>query len=73
MAEQLRFPFGTTTEQIHRLLVEVADKKGWDRSRVCYVIDLKSCTVRDTVYAVSNGTADLPLHPDGPTAVQRLT
>ena len=73
MAEQLRFPFGTTTEQIHKAIVEVANKNVWDRSRVCYVIDLKACTVKNTVYAVSNGTADLPLHPNGPSAVQRLT
>ena len=73
MAEQLRFPFGTTAEEIHKSIVEVATKNGWDRSRVCYVINLQACTVKETVYAVSNGTADLPLHPNGPSAVQKLT
>lgn len=72
MAEQLRVPFGTTEEKIREEIVRIAKKNNWDTSRVYYVIDIDACTVKDTAYAVSNTTADLPLHPGGSDAVQRL-
>lgn len=72
MAEQVRAQFGTTAEEIEQEIHRIAERNHWDKSRVYYVIDINSCTVRETVYAVSNRTADLPLHPVGPRAVQKL-
>ena len=72
MAEQIRVPFGTTMEKIREVIIQIAQRSGWDLSRVHYVIDLNASTAKETAYAVSNTTADLPLHPNGPDAVQRL-
>ncbi|MDA0747325.1 MAG: hypothetical protein O2954_12455 [bacterium] len=73
MAEQLRVKFGTTQEALRESIMKLADTQRWDKSRIYYVIDIHACTVKETVYAVSNRTADLPLHPNGPTAVQRIS
>ena len=72
MAQQVRVPFGTTAENLMSAIVEVSQKNRWEPSKTFFVIDLNACTVKETVYAVSDRTSDLPLHPDGPKAVQRL-
>ncbi|MCZ6632409.1 MAG: hypothetical protein O7G87_03325 [bacterium] len=72
MANHIKVKFGTTEEEIQRLILKLTEVNHWDPSRVRYVVDLNACTVADTVYAVSNTTADLPLHPNGPEAVQKL-
>ncbi len=64
--------FGTTVEELTRVLTEMAQKMGWDPRRVHYVIDIDKTTVKETVYAVSDRAEGLPLHPSGPSAVQRL-
>ena len=70
--ERIGVQFGTTVEELNRVLVVLATKMGWDPSRVHYVIDIESSTVKETVYAVSDGAEGLPLHLNGPSAVQRL-
>ncbi len=64
--------FGTTVEELTRVLTEMAQKMGWDPRRVHYVIDIDKTTVKETIYAVSDRAEGLPLHPSGPSAVQRL-
>lgn len=73
MAQQVRVPFGTTAEELKSAILETCRQNNWDPARVCFIIDLKACTVKDTVYAVSNRPSDLPAHPDGSKAVQRLS
>jgi hypothetical protein len=73
MAQQVRVPFGTTAETLKSAILETCRQNNWEPSRIYFVIDLNACTVKETVYAVSNRTSDLPLHPDGPNAVQRLS
>ena len=72
MAQHIKVKFGTTAEALRQLILKLTEVNSWDPARVRYVIDLNACTVTDTVYAVSNTTADLPLHPNGPDAVQTL-
>ena len=72
MALQVRVPFGTTAEHLREAILAVCKQNQWEPSTVYFVIDLGSCTVKETVYAVSDRTGDLPLHPDGPNAVQRM-
>ncbi len=71
--ERIAVKFGTTAEELHRVLIALAQRQGWDASRVHYVIDLESSNVKETVYAVSDRAEGLPLHPNGPGAVARLT
>jgi len=71
-AQRIKVKFGTTEEQIKRILVQLCEKNQWDQKRVLYVIDIDSCTVTDTVYAVADASDQLPLHPDGPNAVHKL-
>lgn len=70
--ERIGVKFGTTVEELNRVLLALAQKNGWDPSRVHYVIDIDKSTAKDTVYAVSDRAEGLPLHPSGPSAVQRL-
>ena len=72
MAQHVRVPFGTTAENLKSAILETCQQNNWDPSRVYFMIDLNACTVKETVYAVSNRTSDLPAHPDGAKAVQRL-
>jgi hypothetical protein len=71
--ERIAVKFGTTAEELHRVLAALAQKQGWELSHIHYVIDLESSNVKETVYAVSNRAEGLPLHPNGPGAVARLT
>jgi len=73
MAERIAVKFGTTEEELRRLIVRVVQAKKWDASRVYYVMDIDACTVKDTAYAVSDKTSELPAHPNGASAVQKLT
>lgn len=73
MAEKIAVKFGTTEQELRKLILKLAEAKRWDRSRVRYVVDMDACTVTDTAYAVSDRTSDLPLHPSGPDAVQKLS
>jgi len=73
MAEKIAVKFGTTEEELRKLILKLAEVKRWDSIRVRYVLDIDACTVTDTVYAVSDRTTDLPLHPSGPDAVQKLS
>ena len=70
--ERIGVQFGTTVEELNRVLVAMATNMGWDPSRVHYVIDIEKSTVKETVYAVADRAEGLPLHPNGPSAVQRL-
>ena len=72
MSVQVRVPFGTTYEALQDQILGVCRERNWDPARIYYVINIAACTVKETVYAVSDLPADLPLHPDGPKAVQRL-
>ena len=73
MAEHIKVKFGTTEEEIKRVILKLCEMHRWDQTRVRYVLDIDNCTVMDTAYAVSDRTSDLPLHPNGPDAVQKLT
>ena len=70
--ERIGVKFGTTVEELSRVLLALAQKMNWDPSRIHYVIDIEKSTVKETVYAVSDRAEGLPLHPNGPSAVQRL-
>jgi hypothetical protein len=70
--ERIGVQFGTIVEELNRGLFALATKMGWDPRRIHYVIDLDKTTVKETVYAVSDRAEGLPLHPSGPSAVQRL-
>ena len=70
--ERIGVQFGTTVEELNRVMVAMATKMGWDPRRVHYVINIDNSTVKETVYAVSDRAEGLPLHPNGPSAVQRL-
>ena len=70
--EQIGVQFGTTVEELNRVLVAMATKMGWDPRCVHYVINIDKSTVKETVYAVSDRAEGLPLHLNGPSAVQRL-
>lgn len=71
--ERIAVKFGTTAEELHRVLAVLAQKQGWELARVHYVIDLDKSNVKETVYAVSDRAEGLPLHPNGPGAVARLS
>ena len=68
----VRVGFGTTEEELRRKIAEVSQQSGWDLNRVHFVIDINACTVKETAYAVSDRTSDLPLHASGQDAVQKL-
>ena len=70
--ERIAVQFGTTVEELTRVLTAMAQKMGWDPRQVHYVIDIDKTTVKETIYAVSDRAEGLPLHPSGPSAVQRL-
>lgn len=70
--ERIGVQFGTTVEELTRVLTALAQKMNWDPRRVHYVIDIDKSTVKETVYAVSDRAEGLPLHPSGPSAVQKL-
>ena len=70
--ERIAVKFGTTVEELNRVLLALATKMGWDPRRIHYVIDIDRSTVKETAYAVSDRAEALPLHPNGPSAVQRL-
>lgn len=70
--ERVAVKFGTTAEELHRVLLALSKKNGWDPKRVHYVVDIDKSNVKDTVYAVADQAEGLPLHPSGPDAVQRL-
>ena len=70
--ERIGVEFGTTVEELNRVLIALATKMGWDPRRVHYVIDIDVSTVKETVYAVSDRAEGLPLHPSGPSAVEKL-
>ena len=70
--ERIGVKFGTTVEELNRVLVALATNRGWDPRCVHYVIDIEESTVEETVYAVSDQTESLPLHPSGPSAVEKL-
>ena len=72
MAERISVKFGTTEEEVRNLVLRLAEAKKWNLSQVRYVVDIDACNVNETVYAVSDRTSDLPLHPSGPDAVQKL-
>ena len=72
MAQQVRVPFGTTAENLREAILTVCQQSQWEPTKVYFVIDLGSCTEKETVYAISDRSAVLPLHPDGPKAVQRM-
>ena len=71
--ERIAVKFGTTAEELHRVLAALAQKQGWELARVHYVIDLDKSNVKETVYAVSDRAEGLPLHPNGLGAVARLS
>ncbi|MBS14639.1 MAG: hypothetical protein CME19_24010 [Gemmatimonadetes bacterium] len=70
--EHIGVQFGTTVEELTRLLTALAQNMGWDPRRVHYVIDIDKSTVKETVYAVSDRAERLPLHPNGASAVLKL-
>ena len=70
--ESIGVQFGTTVEELNRVLLALATKMGWDPSRIHYVIDIDKSTVKETVYAVSDRAEGLPLHPNGPSAVKKI-
>ena len=70
--ERIGVKFGTTVEELNRVLITLTTKMGWDLHRVHYVIDIDKSTVKETVYAVSDRVEGLPLHPSGPSAVEKL-
>ena len=72
MVHRLRVKFGTTEEAVRREILKICEQNRWNRAYVRYVVDLDACTVKETVYAVSDRSSDLPLHPSGPDAVQKL-
>ena len=72
MAERISVKFGTTEQEVRRQVLKIAEAKRWDLLRVRYVVDIDACNVKETVYAVSDRTSDLPMHPSGPDAVQKL-
>lgn len=72
MPQHVRVKFGATEEEVRGLINQLCEQTGWDKARVRYVVDMDACTVKETAYAVSDTTADLPLHPSGPDAVQKL-
>lgn len=73
MVQRIRVKFGTTVEELKKQILNLSEQCGWDKSRVRFVIDLDSCTVKETAYTVSDSSSELPLHPGGPDAVQSLT
>ena len=69
---RIKVKFGTTEEALRSEISRVCEQNRWNKAYVRYVVDLNACTVKETVYAVSDRTSDLPLHPSGPDAVQKL-
>ena len=71
--ERVDVKFGTTVEELDKVLNALATRLGWNLSHVYYVIDIDASTVNETVYAVSDREEGLPLHPSGPSAVKKLS
>ena len=72
MVQHIKAKFGTTDEELRAQINKLCELNQWDKTRVHFVIDLDKCTVQDTVYAVSDEARGLPLHRNGPSAVQKL-
>ena len=72
MVQNIGVKFGTTDEELRAQILKLCEAYRWDKNRVHFVIDINKCTVRETVYAVSDDSGGLPLHTDGPDAVQKL-
>ncbi len=72
MVQHIKVKFGTTEEALRAQIVKLCELNNWNKTRVHFVIDINRCTVQETVYAVSGESTGLPLHPNGPDAVQKL-
>ena len=72
MVQRIAVAFGTTEEELRKLILKACENNGWDQARVRYVVDINACTVKETVYAVADSALELPMHPSGSEAVQRL-
>lgn len=72
MVQRIKVKFGTTEEAVRKELSRMAEANGWDPNRVYFILDVNSCTVTDTVYAVSTSNHELPSHPSGTAAVMKL-
>ncbi len=72
MVQHIGVTFGTTDEELRQQILKLCELNRWDKNRVHFVIDINKCTVKETAYAISDDAGGLPLHPDGPDAVQKL-
>ena len=72
MVDHVRVKFGTTEDFVKATIRAGCNDRDIDPNQVHYVIDLNVCTVEETAYAYSDKLEELPSHPGGESAIQKL-